>query len=369
MLLAQHEGYVKRRSTAALSVKDFGRVADLINDSAAIKTYERQNKPKLRDFKFPVAAMTSLLVYGECKDLGPHELEEHLKARGGQHLLEVLGFRRGKDGRFRGPGHSWISWFKNRVFSEFRVDLEAEISETVLQKAREEGGFLFTADSTPLEASRYSVWAEYNGHYRIRMAKSHLIMVNGRILSFLFTNGNYGDNKAFLRLLQRMDLAGVRNGKMNACFLADGAYDSAAAYAAVYKATGLVLNTNVGADAVIHEEGEWKNIVRRYQKHRKDEDYRCAGDCTNDRIVRFLINHDDAEKAGWCLRNMDMKRPKKMRKEMAKGRHICEIVHHGMKRWVNYTVRGLHRKYTAHSLALKTMTCQLLGLIFEPYTG
>lgn len=368
MLLTQQYSYVQRRSTATLSVKGFGRIVDLINDSETVRTYGRQHEPK-RGRKFPIAAMVSLLVYGECKGLGPHELEEHLEARGGPHVMDVLGFNRGKDGRFLAPKHSWISWFKNNVFSEFRDGLEAEISEKVLQRAREEGGLVFTADSTPLEASRYSKWADYNGHHRICMAKAHLIMVNGRVLDFLFTNGNCGDNPAFLRLLERMDLADVRNGKMRACFLADGAYDSAAAYAAVYKATGLVLNTNVGVDAVLHEEGEWENLVRRYQRHRKDEGYRCASDCTKDRIIRFLINHDDSERAGWCLRNMDMKRPSKMRKEMAKGRHICETAHHGMKRWVDHTVRGLHSRYIGHSLALKTMTCQLLSLIFRPYTG
>ena len=126
--------------------------------------------------------MFSLLVYGECKGLGPHELEEHLEARGIQHVLEVMGFERGKDKRFQATKHSWIPWFNNNVFSEFRSGLEAEISEAVLQRAREEGGLAFTADSTPLEASRYSKWADYNGHCRIRMAKSHLIMVNGMLM-------------------------------------------------------------------------------------------------------------------------------------------------------------------------------------------
>ena len=368
MLLTHQDSYVQRRSTATLSTIEFGRIPKMLGTSGVLATYERQTKPKNRSRRFPALAMFALILYGEAKGLGPLELEKRLEARGGQHILKVLGFNY-RHGRYYGPKHSWISEFKNNEFPVFRHELEAEIAEAILARACEGGKLVFTADSTPLEASRYSKWADYNGHYRIRMAKSHLIMVNGLVLSFLFTNGNYGDNPAFLRLLEKIDLVNLRNGKMRVCFLADGAYDSAEAYAAVYKATGLILNTNVGVNAVLHEEGEWENFVRRYQKHRNEEGYRCAGDCTRDRIVRYMINHGDSENAGWHLRNLDMKRPEKMRKDMAKGRHICETVHHGMKRWVDYTVRGLHSKYIGHSLALKTMACQLLGLIFKPYTG
>ena len=370
MLVTEPIGYVLKRSTATLSLKDFGRVVDIIGDCHSIITFENEwEERNNRKLKNPVKAMVALLIYKECKKLTLEELEGALKGRGGPRILETLGFERKGDGRFHGPGHAWMSKFKNEVFPEFRDGFEADIADIVLNKACEEGGVVITADSTPLEASRYSKWADYNGHYRIRMAKSHLIMLNGRVFHFLFTNGNYGDNPAFLRLLEKIDLVNLRNGKMRVCFLADGAYDSAEAYAAVYKATGLILNTNVGVNAVLHEEGEWENFVRRYQKHRNEEGYRCAGDCTKDRIVRYMINHGDSEKAGWHLRNLDMKRPEKMRKEMAKGRHICETVHHGMKRWVDYTVRGLHRRYIGYSLTLKTMACQLLGLIFKPYTG
>lgn len=367
-MLDTHQGsYVRKRSTATLSMKDFGRIVKIIEDSRVIATYERQHKPKQRGFKYPISSMFALIIYGECKKLGPMELELFLKTRGGQRLMETLGFKKGEDNRYHGPKHSWISEFKNKVFPEFRFELEHEIAEAILGRAREEGGLIFTVDSTPMEASRYSKWADFNPHYRIHMAKSHILMVNGRPLHFTFTNGNKADNPTFLRLLEKMNWGYFNNGKVPACFLADGGYDSAEAYAATYKATGLILNTNVGVNAVLHEDGEWESICRRYQRHRNDGGYVCVSGCTKDRIIRYLINHGDSEKAGWYLRNMDMRRPEKIRKSMTKTRHICETTHHGMKRWVNYTVRGLHSKFLGHSLSLKTVTCQLLSLIFEPY--
>lgn len=356
---------IAKRSTKVLSTKMFRPVVEMLGTSRVLQKAQEDLTPACRNLKFGVVCMVALLMFMEAKGLGPLETEILLRGKRYQSALADLGMPRGPKGRYICPGHSWISTFKNRVYPKFKKDFEKEVAEAVMEEARSRNGgrLVFTVDSTPLIASRYSKWAAFNGHYRVHMAKSHMIMANGVPLYFLFTNGNAGDNESFIRLLKKFEGTRIED----ACFLSDGGYNSAEAYARTYEATGLVLNSNVGVRAVIHNEAMYKDVVRRYERNHSEEGFMSSKYCTSDRILRFQIRTGQSEHVGWFLRNLDMRRGTRLRAEYARMRHICETVHHSMKRWVRYTVEGLHSRYIGISLSIKTVCCQLLCMLFRPY--
>ena len=226
------------------------------------------------------------------------------------------------------------------------------------------GNRIVTIDSTPLEASRYSKWADFNGHYRIFMGKAHMIMINGIPVDSLITNGNAGDNPEFRRMLERLQNAKWGKGTV---VLSDGAYDSSETYADVFLKTGVVMSSNSGAGSVFHEEAEWENVVRRYNKLHGVKGFIPSSRAKPEFILRFLARNGQKELVGWFLRNLDMSRGKHLHRIHAKTRHVCETVHHALKRWVNFDVRGLHSPYVGRRMMLRIFVCSLLCIMFRPY--
>lgn len=350
-----------------MNSKDMEPIIEMLGTSEVLDRYDRQRKPEFRELKFSAVQMLTVLTYIEVKQTTAEGFVESMKERGGGKILSNLGMPRGKDGRFICPSAAWISEFKNHELPIFKIGLEIEMAAMVMEVARKraDGMLMMTVDSTPLEANRYSRWAEYNGHYRIRMAKAHIVMVQGIPLRHLFTNGNTGDNPAFHRLLERMGTQMIEN----ACLSADGSYDNWGSYALTYQKTGLVLCTNTGKNGVKHGDAMYEDVLRRYEKQHSNPDFITSKRCKADRIIRYQISHGEMENTGWFLRNLDMSRGDARKKNLAHRRHICETVHHAMKRWVRFDVRGLHARYVGLSLQVKMIACQLLCVVFPPYTN
>lgn len=107
-------------------------------------------------------------------------------------------------GRYVYLSEGLVLEFRNKECPKFMRQLEEDIREEILRIAKEKGNTVFTADSTPQGASRYSGWADFNAHYGIRMAKVHIIMADGMIVSYCITNGNAGDGPGLKRLLDGM---------------------------------------------------------------------------------------------------------------------------------------------------------------------
>lgn len=365
MLTIDSDRRIEKRSTKPLSTKSFRPVVEMLESSRVLQEAQMDLEPRHRDLKFGVVCMVALLLFMEAKGLGPMAAEELFGDRRMQSALADLGMPRGRDGRYMCPKHAWISDFRNHVYPRFRKAFEEEVSEAVMEEARRRnGGFVvLTADSTPLVASRYSRWADFNGHYMTFMAKSHMVMANGIPLYFRFTNGNAGDNESLRMLLERFP--GTR--MEDACFLADGGYNCAETYARVYEATGLVLSTNTGVRGVVHGDAMYRDVVRRYERRHREEGFVSSKYCTSDRILRHQIRTGDSEHAGWFLRNLDMRRGARLRRMYAGMRHVCETVHRSMKRWVRYNVEGLHSRYIGISLSIRTVCCQFLCMLFRPY--
>lgn len=360
MLLASSEGRVKVRSTGRLSAKQMAPLISMLKSSAVLWEYEHELEKNSGRLKFTIVNMVTILIWIEIKHLTLDAATEQFSGKGGQTILKNLGMPAGPDGRYMRPSKSWISTFKNHYYSDFVKQLDAEMADSILSTHGKDG--TYTCDSTPLEASRYSEWTDFNPHYKIKMCKAHIVMIDGIPLYFRFSNGNKGDNPALIELLDRFD--GTRRDGQ---FLTDGGYDSNEAFIKVYQQTGIVMATNTGKNAVIHRDAEWNNVVRRYNKLSKIQGFVPSSRASPGFILRFLANHGEQELAGWAIRNLDICRPKASRKELSKKRHICETVHRAMKRWVDFDVRGLHRHHVWKDLFLKMFACQLLCFVFTPY--
>lgn len=359
MLAIDSDSRINIRSTGRLSAKGFAPVIKMLGSSTTLDRYDRERGRNGRRLKFTAVQMVTIILWMEAKKLTFAELGEMLDGRGGQRVLANLGMPKAKS-RYIRPSDGWISDFRNHEYSRFRYELLEEVEELIMSLG--DGIAIYTGDSTPLEASRYSEWADYNPHYRIKMAKEHIIMRNGNPLLFRITNGNKGDNPELKRLLEGMD-----STRKSGCFLVDGGYDSFETYVDVYLKTGIVMSGNAGVNAVIHREALWNNVVRRYNKLHRLSGFRPSSTATPDFIIRFLANHGEREIVGWFLRNLDIMRGKKVHAEHARIRHLCETVHRAMKRWVNLDVRGLHKRYVGKRTEWRMLTCQLLSMLFVDY--
>ena len=360
MLLSHICGIIGRRSTKSFSAKMMGPLAEVLSSSKVLFKADSERKPPNRDLKFSTVQMMTMLIYIQIKHLGVDDYKEMVKGRDSQVILKNLGMPTDKNGRYIAPSTGWISQFKNHEYPEFEEALEAEFLADVLAMTNGEHRVI-TIDSTPLEASRYSSWADFNPHYKIHMGKSHLIMINGIVTCMKFTNGNAGDNPSFLEMLSQMPTRRLKDTEL----LSDGSYDSFETYAQVFMKFGVVMGSNTGAGSVKHDEAAWDNVLRHYNKYSKDKGFIPSGKAAPDQILRFLTSRGKSELVGKALRNMDMSRGIRIQELHALKRHVCETVHHAMKRWVDYTVRGLHEKYVESTVRLRTFTCSLLSVYFK----
>ena len=362
-MLTSKEPKRSNRSTGKLNSKNIAPIIEMLDSSSTLFKYELTLSKDDRELKFSVVQMMTIIFFIEIKKLTFYEFRELTDGRGGQMILKNLGMPKGPDGRYIRPSDGWISDFRNHRYIFFRKDLDDEIRRMIL-KEKNGSDMIFTIDSTPLEASRYSAWADFNPHYRIKMAKAHIIMVDGIPFMSTFTNGNVNDNPVFQNLLESMQDYNVHGAQ----FYADGGYDSHDSYANTFRLTGTVLNGNAGSNGRYHDNATFKNLKRHYNKHHNDFGFRPSGAVTAEFMINYLKSCGD-DIGGWFLRNLDIMRGDRLHKEAALKRHICETVHHSMKRWVDLTVRGLHKKYAERRTSLRLTVCTLLSMMFVPYSG
>ena len=364
MLLDDLAGMIQVRGTGRISAKGMAPVREILSRSSALERFDRRRKPECRDLKFTSVQMLTVLLFCEIKGYGVEQYKEATTGRGSQVVLKNLGMPRGKGGAYIAPSPAWLSTFKNGDFKILRHDLEEELRGAIVALKTSQEATTVTIDSTPLEASRYSKWADFNPHYKIWMAKCHIVMMGGTPIHWTFTNGNCGDNPQFRRMLE-----GLENRSLPVLGVhADGGYDSVETYVDVFLKTGKTMHGNPGSNAKVHKEYLWKNMLKRYNRLFRERDFVPAKRTSGEHILRYLVSHGEREAVGYFLRNVDISRGKKLRKEGAHRRHICETVHHGMKRWIQFDVRGLHSKHIGPSLSLKMLTCTILSILFRPYT-
>ena len=362
MLLLSMAERITERSGEELQSTDFPIIRRVIESSSTVRDYDLRRAPRTGKITYSIADCIVVLLYKEVKKTTMSGAIADFKDSGGQERLKNLGMPL-VDGAYRFPVESTMSMFVNGHWPKIEADLCAEMCQAIMDMQSGQQ-LLFTCDSTPLEASRYSKRCVYNPHYEIRMDKEHIIMVNGHPIHHIRTGGNDSDYTNFLKLLERMDRvdpASVRG------FSTDGGYHGFSAYVEVFMKTGKVMATNQGVDAVFHPEATWGAVKRAYGRLWKRSDFVPSRYMKPRGILEYLVKCGKMELVGKFLHNLDFMRGKAVKARLAKERHVCETVHYDAKRWIRFDVRGLHDKTVENWTTLRFFFVQLLCTVFASF--
>jgi len=188
-------------------------------------------------------------------------------------------------------------------------------------------------DSTPLEASRYNKYADYNPHYECKMDKAHITMIGTWPVFMTHTSGNAGDSPeliAHIKVLKELK-ANIDE------YLLDGAYDSYENHADVwYHLDGAIPRIYCGEGAVFNPEGTIDRI-----NHWANKMWKLGGSIhmpTKEKL-KFLYEQGRKEQVGAYFRNQNLgdvtfDDSYKLRKE-------CERIHAHIKDTVKFDVRRI----------------------------
>ena len=352
MFVSNIKDRIRARSTKKLNDKGIARIRTIVESFESIQRYDRQHEPKRGKRTFSFVSLVMFCIYLEIMGLT-------YDADISQNKLKAMGMPYDKVSKqYRHPSPARISHFINHEWPLMSNQVSSEYVNSVLKALPEKR---FTVDSTPMEASRYSLRYHYSPHYEIRMGKCHIIMCNGYPLVCTFTDANASDSLELPKLLDLLPshIGGVKE------FTSDGAYASFSNYSSVFNRLNVVMASNIAKHSVFHDERTWEYIEGLYSKQWKERDYRPKA--TPASKLNFLTRKGFEKPVGMFLRNLDMSRGKRISNIYAKSRHVCETVHRAMKRWMNFDVRGLRKESDSQRKSFKFFTAQVLCTIFDPY--
>lgn len=359
MLLPEKSIRDTSRSTQQMTVEKFKIIVEILKTSIVLNKIERSRRPKRGGIKYSLIQMILVMFYIEMKRKTFDGARVSLKDTDVEYLA-AMDMPRDKNGNLRCPSKGQISWFINRVWPTISEELFKEIREAFLNECESR---FWTCDSTPLEASRYNTRCRFNPHYNIRMDKCHIIMCNGHPMYHTWTDGLTHDNGELLKILKSMN-CGIGS---SIGFATDGIYDTFDTYADVYSRFGVIMASNNRANGVFHKEITWEYMQKRYAKLWEKPEFKPTKFVNVDFILRFMYNNGEKTLVGKFLRNLDIRRGKKIRTDWAHRRHVCEEVHKAAKRWINFDVRGLRKEGVEQRVSFKFFTIQIFSSIFADY--
>jgi hypothetical protein len=235
-----------------------------------------------------------------------------------------------KDDGFAYPAPSTLHHFvKYRLKEEGFEMLMTLLGKTFCRDSGETTGIL---DSTPLEASRYDQYAEFNPHYRCKMYKAHIFHLGNFPVSCCFSRGTESDSTYSADLIKGVE---AMNPKITAVF-ADAGYDSFQIHADIFHYLHAQPYIDWRENAVTHCEGTVPRIDHWVNKMWKE------GGSIHDTLwnkLEFLYKHDRAEQAGMYLRNQNLSDPDF--DEVYAKRTDCERTHNHIKSVVKFDVRKI----------------------------
>jgi hypothetical protein len=212
-------------------------------------------------------------------------------------------------------------------------------------------------DSTPVEASRYGYYANYNPHYKCKMYKSHITMLETVPLYMSFTPGLTGDNPESLKNMEILNKIGITFDVMNK----DGGYDCFENFAKTNILLKAKPNINTAKNAIFNKEGTIERIDNFINKKK----YRDQGISVRDSIERklfFFYSQDNKrkEQVGMYLRNQIIEygldyKAYPLRKHQ-------ERIHDHIKQTVKFNVRRVHNKQKKHHTLWSFISYQILCL-------
>lgn len=345
------------RSTQNFTSEDYRRIMGLLRDLPVLTKLELERCPRRGGHKFSLTSLVGIALYMNVNRKGYKGVKIDLDER--PEMLKILGVEP-RGGRYTCPSVGTMNNFINKVWPKI-ADAVEETMRGMFMKDCEHA--FYTCDSTPLEASRYSRKWDYSPHYEIHMAKMHILMMNGHPMWYTVTNANDGDNPELLKMLE---VAGPLH-RNTVGFATDGGYASFKTYTFVHRLTGVVMASNPGSAAVLHDEITWKRLVTRYGRLWKTPGYKPAKYVNRRFILNFLMKNGFDEEVGMFLRNVDMRRGRMSSAEKQNFRHVCEEVHKAAKRWMPLDVRGLRVKTCMSILSFRFFLMQLFSYIFPEY--
>lgn len=220
-------------------------------------------------------------------------------------------------------------------------------------------------DSTPLEASRYSPYATFNPHYKMWMAKAHIVSTAGYPLFMIFSEGAEDDGKYGHLLVNEVK-------KMNPefkSFLCDGGYDSFLMYAEIFGELGARPIIRIRDTAVIHPEASDERLRKvANSQWKKGGD----GKASIQDIRKFLYtlpvsdtkNPDKyKELVGINLRNENLEIISEIDEALDK-RGRCEEMHSQLKDIFKFNVKRCHKDHRALYVMLDFIAAQSMLLAY-----
>ncbi len=192
-------------------------------------------------------------------------------------------------------------------------------------------------DSTPVEASRYDKNSAYNPHYKCKMHKAHIIMLETIPLYMSFTDGLSGDNPESLNNMKIINKLGIKFHIMNK----DGGYDSFENYADTKVLLGAKPNISPSKSAVINKEGTIERINHFINKSKFWKQGLSVKDSIEKKLTFFHNkNGKRKEQVGAYLRNQIIENG--LDEDVYPLRKHQERIHDHIKQTVKFDVRRLH---------------------------
>jgi hypothetical protein len=229
-------------------------------------------------------------------------------------------------------------------------DLMMLIGEKILELSSEKEAKI---DSTPLEASRYDMYADYNVHYGCKMDKAHITMVGNCPVFMTHTNGVAGDSPELIKHIEALK-------KMNAdieSYSADGGYDSFINHSEIWYHLNAKPIISHASNSVINPEGEEERI-----DHWVNKRWKIGGDvhAPMEEKLKFLYEVGRIEQVGMYLRNQNIL--DELFQALYKKRAECEKIHGHIKHVVKFDIRRTRNESKKLYSLLNFVAYQLLVL-------
>jgi len=257
-----------------------------------------------------------------------------------------------RNGEYLIPSHSSLHHFvKERLGEDGFYDLMVRVANRIIKSTSEDQEVII--DSTPLEASRYDRYADFNEHYKIKMDKAHILHWGDYPLLMIHSSGNSYDGNYVLPLLKMMEGEEI---PVSSAIL-DAGYDSFSIHAHIWNYLNVHPLIQMRENAVLHKEGTIQGINKQVNKM-----WKIGGNihATTEQKLKFLYQNDQIEKVGMYFRNINILDSDFNLK--CRTRSNCERKHSHIKNILNFDVRGTPNQSKNLYTLMKFVAYQILML-------
>lgn len=244
-------------------------------------------------------------------------------------------------------------------------------------------------------------------------------MINGVPLFNIHTSGRRNDCTQAADLCRRLRSTGRLWGE-DVKFMMDAGYCTFECFAEAFLTTGSRPYVVLKANSVFHEEAEWDGIQAQYCRMHRFSDYDPYRKNDERHVLKFLCQHGKMELVGQFLQNCEIERQRRegrlvssdeepdtppeeassmempvlpddadalsaplgaavvpeapdvledVAEKKDTDRSVCEAVHHAMKRWVPFDIRGISHQTRRAVISFRFNAVQILSSVFARYSS